>query len=428
MRRIEVRISREWGSDGAGEWECLLQLMLLTTGMALVPVAGHEPLSAIVEVFNDEPVVDQSVKKTPDSKRTPIKVRRIDTYFRPITSVPRRDAPVATESHKPKSPADQVIHSASAHVPDTSVLPHVSILSNELKVKPRSPSPDIIIEKKHPFIPPLIRSQKEFNRSIDCRGCHKIFLCHVAYKNGIKCCCPEIDYYNHCYECESYRRLDLMMECNDCYSVFLDTKHYDMHLNAGGGSKSQGCRVNAERNFLKYGCKTTVLDTSSHRYFDVLTEPKPEPLSPGKSSQMTPVEKNGILAIDYSSKEVSTPSKMRITDTPPDTKPKKKKNSGKKDEVFAMAEFRVFVPPAPPNCRKTTVPCEGCGTIFGIEVDDSNNVYGCKQLYEHCIFSCPQYRKGLDDEASHPIACLVCMTYFMDHHHFKQHKSSCKKA
>lgn len=418
---------------------------------ALVPVAAtsDQPLARvdtdIVKIFpEDELVRGPSPAKEAEAKRTPIKVRRIDSYFKPLTPV-REAAPVTDQSQLSAAAPisiDAQTSISSSLLNECSIAPLTSVPTPGpvVPVVPecvasRSSSPDIIIERKIPFIPLSIQRQKTFNRSIQCRGCFKIFCCQVDLKNGVKTCCPHISYYKHCFDCEPYRKLELMMECNNCFSEFLDRNHYEMHLNMGGGRSGQGCRVNAERNFMKHGCKT-VLETGSERYFRIpadaglikkrsdVSEPVPQAGSPEKPT--------GVMAIDYGTAFQTSPSASQTTVSGlvRVSKPKKKKkqNAETPDDYLSPDAFTVFAAPPPPNSTQTTVPCEGCGTIFTIFSDQSGNAFGCKGLYAHCIYECPDYRKTLDrnDPDSFPVACLTCKHYFIDRHQFTDHKATCK--
>lgn len=382
---------------------------------------------AIVEVFPDEPIVPARLSDESESnsrKRTPIKMRAINTYFSPVGSSSRKVSP--PEAAPPTSPS----------VSSESPIPASTQASLITSADPSSTSPPDVIQEKYPFIPPFIRKQTTFNRSIDCRGCHKRFLCQVAKKDGQKYSCPEFSYYNHCFDCEQYLQLNLTVDCDACSSTFLDKAHYDMHFNLGGGRPGQGCRVIAERNVLRHGSTGTALDVQNSRYFAVpadaaiITRRRPL-LSPSASQQdlPSPVKRNKVLAIENPAGQ-SSPSlcttvapffpKVAAAAIAKQKSQKKKKKEERKtepDDILPLSSFQIYAPAAPPGCSKTTVHCEGCDRAFSVDRDTRGNVFGCFKFYEHCIFRCKEFAnrpKEITEESElFPRTCTKCRQIFM---------------
>lgn len=257
--------------------------------------------SSVVEVLPDDPQEGTS--------RTPIKVRRIDTFFKPVKT-PNKEAELVPGSSdlsrtpktqlksetKPKSestPKSQTTPKPE-NEPKSETKPTPVKTSNEVaepvpgpsrlsltpesqpisETKPKSETKNAAPAdlqaydlSKIPFIPLDIYKQKTFNRSITCDGCDKRFRCQWSRtEEGKRMICPEVAFFKHCYECKQNRDLKNMIECPKCWSVFLNKNIYQQFHETGGLTGS--CHVIAERNFIEFGCKKTALQTDSHLYFD----------------------------------------------------------------------------------------------------------------------------------------------------------------
>ena len=385
---------------------------------------------AVVEVFPDEPIVPVSAPGESEKRqRTPVKCRPITSYFTPVTSSGHKVPIIESVPTPASSSTDSPVPASSTASPGMPSPPLVS----------RESSPGVNIEKKWPFIPSFIRKQKTFNRSINCRGCNKIFLCQVAKKDGQKYSCPEVAYYKHCYECEMYLLLNLTSECDACSSTFLDKAHYIMHFDLGGGRPGQGCRVIAEQNLLKYGCTTTALDSQNKHYFaippdaGIVRQKRPHTdTSPSQSDIMTPVKNNKVLAIEYQKGSPSActavaPFHPKVGAA---TIAKKKVKTKVADSgpVLPLSAFKVFAPEAPPGCRKTIINCEGCDMPFRVDWNGDGELFGCKKFYEHCIFLCKEFRNRPTEpqEVRFPRACTRCNQILMpcDDEYFQKHPCS----
>ena len=74
---------------------------------------------------------------------------------------------------------------------------------------------------------PVFQKSKSFNAKVQCKGCKKEFPAR-KHKNNLQNC---LDYYQHCIEdCQEYRRLGLITQCNGCGCKFLNRRGHSQHI------------------------------------------------------------------------------------------------------------------------------------------------------------------------------------------------------
>jgi len=76
------------------------------------------------------------------------------------------------------------------------------------------------------FVPKMARKIKNFSSHIECKGCHENFPCYQDNRLTL----PSAVFFQHCVEqCPKYRSLNLIRNCDECHTTFLNSTRLGVH-------------------------------------------------------------------------------------------------------------------------------------------------------------------------------------------------------